>query len=188
MTGRLDRLVARGAISGYTRERSVAYLEGRLPTLTYSMYAFGADSLANRAFFNADMLRIGGRVRDFPQIGHVAAEGGVWRTEQVRIVVEFEQAGDLAKAVRVVQRDYVAGAGRSAICGSWMFPDVRITGLRQNQPLPGTVPATAQSGRAPASEHVVVLEGWSAPPRRGMTIRPVLLLDCWRDFLAAAAA
>ena len=183
MTGLLDRLVASGAISGYTKEGAIDYLSADKPTLTYSMYAGGRASRANRARFIADMTRLRGRVETVSQVGHLAVAGGrIQRTNQVRVVVEFDTEDDFEEAIRLVQREYVAGRGRLAARGSWLYPDVRVTGVRR--PIAGTFRATAHHG-AGIGDRFVVLTPEPAPALPGMSTSPVLLLDCWRTILAA---
>jgi hypothetical protein len=183
MTGLLDRLVACGAITGYTREGAVDYLIAKRPTLTYSMYAGGRASRANRARFIADMTRLRGRVNIVSQVGHLAVAGGrIQRTNQVRMVVEFDHDEDFEKAIRLIQREYVAGHGREAARGSWLYPDVRVTGVRG--PIAGTFQATAHHAAA-IGDRFVVLTPEPAPALPGMSTSPVLLLDCWRAILSA---
>lgn len=183
MTGLLDSLVACGAITGYTREGAVDYLSAKRPTLTYSMYVGGRASRINRARFVADMTRLRGRVNMVSQVGHLAVGGGrIQRTNQVRVVVEFDRDEDFKNAIRLIQREYVAGDGREAARGSWLYPDVRVTGV--SGPIAGTFKATAHHAGG-IGDRFVVLTPEPAPALPGMSTSPVLLLDCWRTILSA---
>lgn len=184
MTHELDRLLARGAISGYTCEPPDAYLAGERPTLTYSMYASGRASRCNIARFAGTMRALGGELRYLPQVGYVCiAGGGVRQSRQVKIVVEFPDDECLETAIAVVQACFLAGGGRTPAPGSWLYPDVRVTGTGR-RPV-GTFEALAHHIGA-ATGRLVVLARAAAPPLPGMVTVPVLLLECWQWVLPAA--
>lgn len=172
----LDLLVAGGFITGYTREDSIAYLTALRPTLTYSMYVDGAASQANRRSFASHMRAIGGRTRESSQVGQLGTGRGVQRTRQVRVIVEFDDETALSAALDVVLERFMAGSP-SEVTGSWVYPDVRITGSTRRRS--GTMPALAHVSRA-GDEALVVLSTSARPPLPGMSVSTLHVLDCWQ--------
>lgn len=173
----LDRLVEVGLISGYTREESVGYLSASRPTLTYSMYLDDAPSLANRRRFSGEMAALGGQVRETRQVGQLGTHRGVQRTRQVRVIVEFEEEAALTEALGIIRDRYLAGS-RGEVPGSWVYPDVRITGTATRRT--GTINAHAHV-TSQGDESFVVLSSDSCPPLPGMSVTSLHLLDCWES-------
>ena len=86
---RLDHLVAVGRLTGYTVEEDTDYLEARVPTLTYRMYADGAASNLNLVAFAAAVAELGAVMRLSRVRGNVAYAGLIQRSNQLFLMVNL---------------------------------------------------------------------------------------------------
>ncbi|MDQ6709453.1 MAG: hypothetical protein M3Z11_02735 [Candidatus Dormibacteraeota bacterium] len=176
-----DRLAREGVITGYTLEAPPLYLEALSPTLTYSMYATDELSRRNIRAVLGDLSILGAAVTVRPVYGNVRREDGhIERSDQRRIAARFERPAQLDAAVERIQSRYMASVSAAWHPGSWLYPDVRVTGVRTDPP--GTIRAVAHTmpvGR----RSIVVLSLSPQPPLPRMTSFPVRLLDRWGSYL-----
>jgi hypothetical protein len=172
----LDQAVARGRVTGYTIEEDTGYLDARLPTLTYRMYADGPESHRNLGEFAAAMAGLDARMRLSRVHGTVAEAGVLRRSRQLCLTAEFDGDRELGRAVELVERRFTYAP--AAAPGSWRFPDVRIAGGAPSD----TAAVYAhrwQGGKACA---VVLTLDAEAPAAGGVTSR-VRVLQSWVGFL-----
>lgn len=165
-------------ITGYTVEPEAGYLRARRPTLTYRMYRDPAG-LGHARRFAADMARLGARLEAWPATGNLQVAGEIHRTRQVTVRATFAHHRSLARALSLVRRRYHA-AGLRPVPGSWVIPDLRLTGCG---PLPGTMAAFAQALRTPRGV-AVTLTTEPILSLRGLHTYPVQVLDDWSALLA----
>jgi hypothetical protein len=168
----LDRLVARGRISGYTVEADTSYLDADRPTLTYRMYAGHSTSQHNLDQFCSTMTCLGAELRASRLLGTTSGAGGLQRTQQVCVFAVFADDCALGRATALVKNRFTCGP--DAVPGSWRFPDVRITGGEAT----GTIPVWAHRWGA-----VVTLSFSSMSPVPGGVRAGVRVLACWTDLL-----
>ncbi|HEV2954015.1 MAG TPA: hypothetical protein VG015_07980 [Candidatus Dormibacteraeota bacterium] len=176
-----DRLILERNITGYTVEPEPHHLGAGRPLLSYSMYTDGQASRDNLQRFVDDMDRLGADLSFHQTLGSTLREGSLRRTSQLTAIAWFDDPGPLAAATEVVRRRYLAGSGES-IPGSWVYPDVRICGIRS---VPQTIAALAHYVTV-QGQSVVALSASGTPPAPGMTTRPVRLLNRWGRYLAWA--
>ena len=125
---RLDDLVAVGRLTGYTVEEDTGYLEARVPTLTYRMYADGAASNLNLLAFAVAVAELGAEMRLSRVRGNVVHAGLIQRSNQLCLTAAFASERTLDQAVEVVRNRFVAAP--TAAPGSWRYPDVRVVCAR----------------------------------------------------------
>lgn len=143
------------------------------------MYAFDRAGRANLDRFRREMAALGADTRLHQTSGCTLAAGRLLRTRQVTAVAWFRGLRPLQRAIRVLNRRYLAGAGE-AVQGSWRYPDARICGVTSR--IARTIPAVAHElGLSGAS--VVVLTRSRMAPLPGMHSQPVRLLQCWQSYL-----
>ncbi len=177
----LDELIGQGSITGYTVEPPPLYLESLTPTMTYSMYAGDELSRGNINAVLDDLAELGARLTVRPVQGNVRPEDGpIERTNQARIAARFNDGEHLEQALRRIRRRYIAGSGSSWQAASWLYPDVRVTGVG-SAPL-GTIPAVAHTMPVYRGS-VVILSLSPRPPLVGMRSYRVFLLDRWASYL-----
>lgn len=174
----LDALVAAGRVTGYTIEEDTGYLTARRPTLTYRMYAEGAESHRNLGEFAAAMSRLAVSMRLSRVAGVVAGAGGVRRSRQLCLTAELACGRRLDAALGLVARRFTAAP--AAAPGSWRYPDVRVTGA-------GTPGDAVQAFAHRYGGGVVVLTPGAEPPVTGGRTFPVGLHASWLDLFAPAA-
>lgn len=177
----LDRLIGQGSITGYTVEPPPLYLESLTPTMTYSMYAGDELSRRNITAVLDELSELGAGLTVRPVQGNVRLEDGrIQRTSQARIAARFHGGAQLEQALERIRRRYIAGSGSSWQPASWLYPDVRVTGIRR-APL-GTIAALAHTMPVSGGS-VVVLSLSPRPPLDGMRSHRVFLLDRWASYL-----
>ena len=177
----LDGLIDQGSITGYTVEPPPLYLESLTPTMTYSMYAGDELSRRNIKAVLEELSELGAELIVRPVQGNVRLEDGrIERTKQTRIAAGFDDRGHLEQALQRIRRRYIAGSGSSWQPASWLYPDVRVTGIGR-APL-GTVAAVAHTMPVSAGS-VVILSLSQRPPLDGMRSYRVFLLDRWASYL-----
>ena len=172
----LDDLVARGRLTGYTVEEDTAYLEARVPTLTYRMYAGGAAARLNLGAFSAAVADLGAVIRLSRVRGNVAYAGLIQRSSQVCLTAEFASERTLDEAVEVVRSRFVAAP--SAAPGSWRYPDVRVAGAAPVD----TCAVFAHRWAAGRAKAVALTLEPEPPAPRARTVQ-VRVLKNWVDFL-----
>ena len=170
----LDRLVARGRLTGYTVEVDTSYLHAVSPTLTYRMYAGHTGSARNLDLFCTAMHGLGAELRASRVTGTTAVAGGLVRTDQICVRAAFEDDQMLWRAVVLVEERFTCRPG--AVPASWRFPDVRICGGAP----PGTIAVWAHRW-GPA----VALAVSPVPPAPDGTCVSVRVLARWADLLTA---
>lgn len=173
---RLDELVSVGRLTGYTVEEDTGYLDARVPTLTYRMYADGAASNLNLGAFSAAVADLGAEVRLSHVRGNVAYAGVIQRSNQVCLTAEFASERALDKAVEVVRNRFVAAP--SAAPGSWRYPDVRVACA---EPIETSEVFAHQWVTREAGAVALTLE--SEPPAPGARSVRVRVLRSWVSFL-----
>ncbi len=173
----LDDLVAAGQITGYTLEEDTAYLEARVPTLTYRMYADGAASHLNLGAFAAAMAELGAAMRLSRVRGNLGVSGAIRRSKQLCLIAEFASTSALDDAVQVVYGRFIAAP--AAAPGSWRYPDVRVVGT---EPV-GLSAAYAHHWKTDRGS-VVALTLDPEPPLAGGRTVPVGILRNWVAFLS----
>ena len=172
----LDDLVVDGRITGYTIEEDAAYLEARVPTLTYRMYADGAASHLNLGEFAAEMAELGAAMRLSRVRGNLGDSGAIHRSRQLCLTAEFATSRALDRAVQVVYRRFIAAP--AAAPGSWRYPDVRVVGAEPDE-LSAVFAHHWKMDRSSA----VALSADPKPPLAGGRTVPVRILRNWVAFL-----
>jgi hypothetical protein len=174
----LDRLVAARRITGYTIEEDIRYLEASAPTLTYRMYADGAESHRNLGEFAAAMAELGAAMRLSRVRGVVAAAGGVDSSRQLCLTAELASRNALVEALEVVYERFTAAP--AAAPGSWRFPDVRVAGAW------ATNAEAVYAHRWPLDvAGAVVLTRSEQAPLAGAATHRVQVLRSWVGYLAS---
>ena len=172
----LDDLVATGRLTGYTVEEDTGYLEARVPTLTYRMYAGGATSNRNLDAFAVEVADLGAALRLSRVRGNVAHAGLIQRSNQICVTAEFASERALEQAVAVICNRFVAAP--AAAPGSWRYPDVRVAGAESI--------ATCEvfAHRWPTGgARAVALTLEPEPPAAGARTVQVRVLTSWVAFL-----
>ncbi|GAC1662200.1 MAG: hypothetical protein PVS2B1_20760 [Candidatus Dormibacteraceae bacterium] len=172
----LDALVISGRITGYTIEEDTSYLVARVPTLTYRMYADGAESHLNLGAFAAAMAELATVMRLSRVRGTVAEAGMLRRSKQLCLTAEFASERVIGEALDVIYRRFISAP--AAAPGSWRYPDVRITGA---EPQDAPVVFAHQWKREREDAVVLTLEP-EAPGPGARTVR-VRVLKSWVSFL-----
>lgn len=157
-------------------EEDIAYLEAKVPTLTYRMYMDGPESHLNLGAFAASMADLSTTMRLSRVKGSVAYRGSIWRSRQLCLTAEFATEGSLADALSIVHERFVAAP--EATPGSWRFPDVRVTGAEPLR-MAGAYAHLWKNGLASA----VVLTLDEEPPAEGARTAPVHVLRSWVSYL-----
>lgn len=177
----LDRLLLQRRITGYTVEADVSYITARIPTLTYRVYD-DRPGLHHLNRFLSDMRPLQAEVSVCPGTGNLhdeAVAGSIRRTPQLTASVRFGGRKALESAIRLVRTRY-HGLQPGAVRGSWLRPDVRVTGCRT---VTGMVAVTAHCfGLQGPGAVTMTLEG--QPPIPGLPQMPVWVLEDWLPFLA----
>lgn len=175
----LDALVGAGVVTGYTIEEDAGYLAAAAPTLTYRMYSDGAASHFNLGAFASAMADFGPSMQLSRVEGVVGERGRLRRTRQLCLTAAFTDGLTLEAAASLVRRRFTSSS--AAAPGSWILPDVRITGAAPR----GTASAYAHCWPAGAGA-AVVLTLSPSPPLVGARTRGVRILESWREFLLAS--
>jgi hypothetical protein len=176
----LDRLLATGAITGYTIEPDTGYLRGEEPVVTYSMFERDATSRRNLRLLAAELRALGARVELVRRQGSWIWHGRVCRAADVMAIGWFPSPRQLEPAVATIRRRYTAGAAE-AVAGSLLVPDVRVCGAAPRS----TIVASAHELAAADGCAAIVLDLQARPPLHGMITRPVRVLPCWAEYLAS---
>ncbi|MDQ6882624.1 MAG: hypothetical protein M3077_00105 [Candidatus Dormibacteraeota bacterium] len=178
---RFDQLTRSGLITGYTIEPPPLYLEALSPTLTYGMYAGDELSRRNIRALLGDLTILGAGLTVRPVHGNARRDDGrIEQSDQARIAARFARPEQLDAAVDRIRRRYTVGLSDAWHPASWLYPDVRITGVGHDPH--GTVRAVAHTMRL-ERRSIVVLSRSTRPPLPGMASYPVRLLDCWAGYL-----
>lgn len=172
----LDRLVAVGRLTGYTIEEDSAYLEAKIPTLTYRMYVDGAASQQNLGAFAAAMAELGAAMRLSRVRGNLGQAGSIRRSRQLCLTAQLGSTTAMDDAIEVVHRRFIAAP--AAAPGSWRYPDLRVVGA---EPQVLSV-AFAHCWKADDAT-AVALTLDSEPPVFGAQTVRVSVLKNWVEFL-----
>lgn len=175
----LERLVAAGAITGYTVESEPRYLTAGVPVLTYSMYRDCPVSMRNLRLLAAELAAAGAHIQLVRRRGRWRWNGLLRRTRETTAVAWFPSERKLRRGVSMVRARYMAGA-RDSVAGSWELPDLRVCGAHS----PDTIAVSAHllpiGGIA-----AVVLDVAVEPPVAGMLTAVVSVLPLWLSHFAA---
>jgi hypothetical protein len=172
----LDQLLVAGRLTGYTIEEDSAYLEARIPTLTYRMYVDGAASHQNLGAFAAAMAELGAVMRLSRVRGNLGECGAIRRSRQLCLTAEFGSKQALNVAVQTVHRRFIAAP--AAAPGSWHYPDVRVVAAEPQ----AMAHAFAHCWKADSAT-AVALTLDSEPPIYGAQTVGVRVLCNWITFL-----
>ena len=172
----LDRAVATGRVTGYTIEEDADYLNARLPTLTYRMYAEGPESHLNLGEFAATIAGLDARMRLSRVDGTVAEAGVLRRSRQLCLTAEFDRERELERALHLVGGRFTYAP--AAAPGSWRFPDVRVAGAAPTD----TAAVYAHHWQIGKVNAVVLTLDADAPAGGAVTSR-VRVLQSWVGFL-----
>jgi len=177
--GGLERLVMAGRITGYTVEPDLRYLRGAAPVVTYSMFEHDEASRRNLALAAGELAAMGATVDLVRRAGTWRWNGLVRRSRELTAVCWFRHPGAVERALEALRGRYVAGRP-SAVEGSWLVPDVRVSGAEPS----GTIPASAHVMPVGQGEAAVVIGLSPEPPLAGMASHPLRVLPCWADHLS----
>ena len=173
----LDRAVVTGRVTGYTLEEDAGYLNARLPTLTYRMYADGPESHLNLGEFAATIAGLDARMRLSRVDGTVAEAGALRRSRQLCLTAEFDRERELERALELVQGRFTYAP--TAAPGSWRLPDVRVAGAAPTD----TAAVYAHRWQNGKINAVVLTLDAEAPAGGAVTSR-IHILRSWVGFLS----
>jgi hypothetical protein len=176
----LDRLLTSARITGYTVEEDARYLRSETPTLTYRMYAEGAESHRNLGEFAAAMAELGSTMRLSRVWGAVSCGEVICRSRQLCLTAELASERALVRALDVVYRRFTAGP--TAAPGSWRHPDVRVSGGLASNAEAAYAHWWPQDGAT-----VVALTTCAVPPADGARTCSVQVLRSWPQYLDRSA-